>query len=110
MWATVPGRDSTEQKTLRASIYVLACALVVHLHRRALVIHFTFVCKLCELVCCQLWWSDSSEYESRSRYRVFGDDEQGVVVGRRKRIGLEGKKNTDCSVTSFVTFLDLGSR
>jgi hypothetical protein len=33
-----------------------------------------------------------------------------VVVGRRKRIGVEGENNTDCSATSFVTFLDLGSR
>ena len=33
-----------------------------------------------------------------------------MVVGRRKRISVEGENNTDCSATSFVTFLDLGSR
>lgn len=32
-----------------------------------------------------------------------------MVVGRRERIGVGGENNTDCSATSFVTFLDLGS-
>ena len=33
-----------------------------------------------------------------------------MVVGRRERISVEGEENTDCSATSFVTCLDLGSR
>lgn len=116
MWATVPGpRQNWIENTAdfnRCAGMRLGSTLATSCSRNFIHLHFASCPSPFHGVWCQLWWSSfSSECDSRSRHRFvfFGDDEQGVVVGRRERIGVGGENNTDCSATSFVTFLDLGS-
>lgn len=114
MWATVPGPRQKQNRKHCGPQSMCWHALGSTLQRRALVIHppsFLQAVRALSTVYGASYGRPSSRSATLAVGIVFfGDDEQGVVVGRCERIGVEGEENTECSATSFVTCSDLGSR